>query len=405
MKLILPKLRPEQLDFITHPAKTKTLIAGRRFGKTIMAKVPAFTGAFYGMRVSWFVPEYKNSSLIMWDARRDLSQIINAKYATINLTSKRVTFRPSHHDEGTIQIYTAKNADQARGDFANLIVIDEAAMIPDDIYFSVIAPTAADYNAPVIVITTPRGRNSWVYDFFVRGKNNVHGFTSRHYPTHQNPLIGIQQWLKEVEPIMPERTWQREILAQFDDGGVVFNGISECMGSYFHNPENSNSDNIMGGVDWGKEDDYTAISLIDFDTKMEVYHERFNKISYVYQVERILEIAREWNVQTLRVEKNSIGNPLLDMLYDKNDTDCNIVPFTLDNKVKADMIEWLALCFERQTYQWIDDPDWTAELESFESTVMNNGTIKYNAPSGKHDDTVIARAAACYNGRYSSFFY
>jgi hypothetical protein len=60
---------------------------------------------------------------------------------------------------------------------------------------------------------------------------------------------------------------------------------------------------------------------------------------------------------------------------------------------KPPLIENLALIFERNEWQFIDDPIWTSELEAYERTVSpTTGRSSYNAPEGLHDDTVIGRA-------------
>ena len=60
---------------------------------------------------------------------------------------------------------------------------------------------------------------------------------------------------------------------------------------------------------------------------------------------------------------------------------------------KPPLIENLALAFEREEFQFQDDPIWTAELEAYERKVsVSTGRSQYGAPEGMHDDTVIARA-------------
>jgi hypothetical protein len=61
---------------------------------------------------------------------------------------------------------------------------------------------------------------------------------------------------------------------------------------------------------------------------------------------------------------------------------------------KPPLIESLALAFEREECQWLDDQVATSELESYERKVSQIGRSSYSAPEGCHDDTVIARALA-----------
>jgi len=60
---------------------------------------------------------------------------------------------------------------------------------------------------------------------------------------------------------------------------------------------------------------------------------------------------------------------------------------------KPRLIESLALAFEKEEFQFQDDPIWTGELEAYERKVsLTTGRSSYSAPTGMHDDTVIARA-------------
>ncbi len=69
------------------------------------------------------------------------------------------------------------------------------------------------------------------------------------------------------------------------------------------------------------------------------------------------------------------------------------VKFT--NQTKTELIQRLIVAMEQRQVSWPAVWDiLTNELKRFEYAVSNNGTITYNAPSGFHDDCVIALALA-----------
>jgi hypothetical protein len=68
--------------------------------------------------------------------------------------------------------------------------------------------------------------------------------------------------------------------------------------------------------------------------------------------------------------------------------------FTTTATSKAAIIESLALAFERGTFRIPDDPVLIGELQAFEATRMPSGYMRYGAPAGQHDDTVMALAIA-----------
>lgn len=71
----------------------------------------------------------------------------------------------------------------------------------------------------------------------------------------------------------------------------------------------------------------------------------------------------------------------------------NVSGFVITGTSKPQLVENLALALERTEWQFQADPVWTAELEAYERTVSPaTGRSAYSAPSGMHDDTVMARA-------------
>ena len=68
--------------------------------------------------------------------------------------------------------------------------------------------------------------------------------------------------------------------------------------------------------------------------------------------------------------------------------------FTTTNASKMRVIDALALAFERQEIRILPDPILIAELQSFEMERLPSGLMRYSAPEGLHDDTVMALALA-----------
>jgi hypothetical protein len=68
--------------------------------------------------------------------------------------------------------------------------------------------------------------------------------------------------------------------------------------------------------------------------------------------------------------------------------------FQFTNATKAEIVERLALAFERHEIEIINDPVLLAELQAFESDRTPSGSTRYGAPEGCHDDCVMALALA-----------
>ena len=90
-------------------------------------------------------------------------------------------------------------------------------------------------------------------------------------------------------------------------------------------------------------------------------------------------------------EQNSVGQPVIEQLTRDG---LRIQPFTTSNASKSQAIEALALAFERGDIRILNDPVMVSELVAYQAERLPSGLLRYGAPSGQHDDTVMALAMA-----------
>ncbi len=74
-----------------------------------------------------------------------------------------------------------------------------------------------------------------------------------------------------------------------------------------------------------------------------------------------------------------------------------VIGYKFTNATKANLIDALALAFERGAIRILPDPVLIGELQAYEAERMPSGGMRYSAPTGMHDDTVMALALAWYN--------
>ncbi len=86
-----------------------------------------------------------------------------------------------------------------------------------------------------------------------------------------------------------------------------------------------------------------------------------------------------------------MGQPLIEQLQRDG---LPVVPFMTTNATKAQIIDALALAFERGDIRILADPVQVAELQAYEMERLPSGLMRYGAPEGMHDDTVMALALA-----------
>jgi hypothetical protein len=73
-----------------------------------------------------------------------------------------------------------------------------------------------------------------------------------------------------------------------------------------------------------------------------------------------------------------------------------ITGIQITNKKKMQIVESLALAFEKGEIRILPDPVLIGELQAFAMERLPSGSLRYNAPEGLKDDCVMALALAWY---------
>ena len=384
--IYLPTPHEKQADFITSDAKRKVIVAGRRGGKTTGAAMLAADAAMAGRRVLEAAPTAEQTGAF-WDNVTNYFREPIANGTVYKHETKRLLKLPN---DGIIRCKTAHNADTLRGDWGDLVILDEYQLMCQDAWDKVVAPMMLDTNGDTVFIGTPLRRNHF-FVAYSRGVSENDRWKSWRFTSLDNPHLS-QIALEEITQDMTDQSYRQEILAEFlDNQGAVFRNILENLFDDDIIPDAHNGHYVIGGVDWGKHSDFTAVSVGCVDCKQELAIDRFNKIDYAFQRGRLKSISDKWNVKMILAENNAMGEPIIEQLHREGLP--HVRPFQTTAASKPPLIENLALSLEREEWKFISDPIWTAELQAYERKVSpTTGRSQYSAPDGMHDDTVIARA-------------
>jgi hypothetical protein len=292
-----------------------------------------------------------------------------------------------------IRSKTAYNADTLRGDYADLLILDEYSLMDEDAWKLVGAPMLLDNNGDACFIFTPKSMNH-AYTLYQRAMGDDTGrWAVFHFTSLDNPHLS-KEALAEITQDMTADAYRQEVLAEFLQGsGAVFRNLDACLIAPPTTPAAHRDHLIVGGIDWGRVD-FTVLSLYCCNCGYEVFLDRFNTIGWSLQRDRFLAALKLWRAKYVRVEKNSIGGPNLEALQDAAPREISLVGFDMTPKSKPQLIQRLALAFETQSAWWLPDPIAKHELLAFESKTTETGYVKYSAPEGGNDDTVVARALA-----------
>lgn len=391
MELTINLIRPhpKQAAFMRSPAKRRVIVAGRRGGKTTAAATLAVEAMLQGRRVLEAAPTADQTGGFWETCKRALADAIAARVIYKN-ESERVLKMPGK-DGGRIKTKTAWDADSLRGDYADLLIMDEFSLMSPDAWDEVGAPMLLDNDGDAVFIFTPKRKNH-AHSFYARALGDTSGrWAAWHFTSHDNPHLS-KEALAEITADMTEDAYRQEILAEFlDNEGAVFHNIAACLGAPLDaRPEDHAGHHIVAGTDWGKHQDYhaTAIGCATCRVELELYREK--SADYIYQRARTEQLFGRWNVQSALAETNAMGEPNLELLQAGG---LPVLGFATTAMSKPPLIENLKLTLEAAEWQFLSEPVATAELEAYEQVVSpTTGRSTYSAPAGVHDDTVIARA-------------
>lgn len=362
-------------------ARFKVVSAGRRFGKTRLAVLECVNVANQGGRAWWVSPTYKTSE-VGWRPLRSLNRDVPG--AEIRLGDRIINYP----NGGFVAVRSADNPDSLRGEGLDFVVMDECAFMQREAWTEAIRPALSDRQGKALFISTPKGRNHF-WELYQKGINGEEGWQSWTFPTISNPFIQASE-IEAAKRDLPEMIFRQEYLAEFiDDQGGVFRRVQEAAVLEPQEPDANKQ--YVAGVDVASSIDFTVVSIMDVKSKELVYLDRFNRVDYNVLENRLEALYKRWHLDSMKIEANSIGQPVIDHLYAKG---LSIIPFTTTSATKQAIIQGLQSAFEHGEIRIINDPVLVGELLSFESKRSPSGGFSYSAPDGMHDDCVMSLAIA-----------
>lgn len=373
--LSIPKPHIGQQQVIDAAKRFNVVCCGRRFGKTTLGQIIAIEALLRGQTVGWFAPTYKFSSEV-W---RFFADTLQPAASHISKAESRLALVTG----GTLEVWSLDNPDSGRGRKYGLLIIDEAGIVRDleQVWTGTLRPTLTDYKGSAWFLGTPKGRN-YFHRLFNKHEHGDKDWMSWRLPTAHNPFMP-QEEIEAARADLPPEVFAQEYEAvPAEDGGNPFSmkSIAECLAPL------SNSEPVVWGVDLAKSQDYTV--AVAFDDEGRVCHLERWQGPWKQTESRLADLIGETYAV---VDSTGVGDPVVETLQ----TRCSSVEgFNFTSRSKQQIMEGLAIAIQTNGIAFPDG--WLrAELEAFEYQYTRTG-VRYEAPSGCHDDGVCALALACH---------
>ena len=390
----------KQREVLRNQTRFTTLNWGRRSGKTFLASYIALKYLIASNHNIWITAPTYDLAKRCWDYLLEWTPKVNKQLGRILVVNK------SHYTikSKTGSMLTLKSADNPAsllGAGLDLLIIDEAARVSEEVWRTNLRPTLTDRMGKAVFISTPYGRN-WFYDLHLKGlsKDKIHkDYSYFHMSTKENTAIpNIGEDVEQAKLELPINNFMQEYEAEFIEGaGSVFRNIRNCVyeanfRSYpFHESSYDQDHVYQGGVDLARLTDFTVSTMVDKsqDIFRVVGVDRFNEVDYKVQKPRLELFSEKYKNPITHIERNNIGDAIIE------DLPGNFTSFTTTNQSKKDLINNLAILFEQKKILIPNIPTLINELEAFSYEITSNGNIRYSAPTGLHDDHVMSLALAC----------
>jgi hypothetical protein len=234
-------------------------------------------------------------------------------------------------ENGSIVFTAATSASGIRGKSVNLLYVDEAAIIPNNIaeqFFTSVYPTiSAGETTKILLSSTPLGYNHF-WKFWNEADQNLNGFVNLFIPYWDIPGR-TKEWAEEQRRLLGELKFNQEVLCKFLGSSltlVAADTIAQMSPiptiyskdglDVYESAQKDHTYVIVADTAKGVGEDYSAFQIIDA-TQMPyklVGKYRDNKISPLLYPSIIYKVAKEFNEAYVLVEINT-SEQVAEILY------------------------------------------------------------------------------------------
>lgn len=202
-------LHNKQMEVFKSRHRFKVVVAGRRWGKSQLAKICLIKYARKPKRLIWYVaPSYRMAKQIMWPEL--VETIPRAWVKKYNETILTITLI----NGSRIELKGADNPDSLRGVGIHYLVMDEVQDIDPEAWKKVLRPTLASTQGHALFIGTPKAYN-FLYELWELGRKNGFVWASWQFPTITSPFIPAEE-IEAARHDMDEKSFKQEFEASFE---------------------------------------------------------------------------------------------------------------------------------------------------------------------------------------------
>ena len=275
-------------EIILAPQRQKVVVAGRRWGKSILSVMWLLHGELKPQERRWFVaPTYRQGKMVIFPLLRSVFR--QWQGATINESELSIKFE----NDAEIAIKGAEQENNLRGATLSKVVMEEFSYIKPNVYEEIIYPMLTTTQGETLFIGTPNSFDH-LYEYYLRGQSDDPDWKSWQYTTVQGGFVS-QEEVDKARTTMDEVTFKSEFLADFVSTG---NRVAYNFDRKIHVKQAEElSPNLFWGMDFNVDYMSAVLGCEYSDGSIHYFHEiRLSNSNTEQMAIEMKKIAPEINV-------------------------------------------------------------------------------------------------------------
>ena len=204
-------LNKTRQHILNHPARFKVIVAGRRWGKTVLSLMYLLKNAFNSGERRWFItPTYRQGKMIVFPVLRQMFSTF--KNAKLNESEMSVVFE----NGAELAVKGADNEHNLRGVELTKAVMDEMAYIKPHVWEEIVMPMLATTQGECLFIGTPSGYDM-MYELYSKGQSEQN-WKSWQFTTLQGGFVSKEE-VELAKRTMDETVFKQEFEGSFETTG------------------------------------------------------------------------------------------------------------------------------------------------------------------------------------------
>lgn len=393
-----------QKEFMDHPSSRKAFVSGRQVGKSRSV-------AWYAL---WKAVTYPGSEiLITAKAQRQSMELFNQvkkEMRTSDISNEgwgveKDTRTEIHFENGSriVCLPVGRDGSNIRGYGTDLVIVDEAAFVKDEIFQEVLSPMLAVGENEFILLSTPFGKKGYLYNRF-----DDEDWYTQQVSTSANPMVD-DDFIEEQRETLTPTQFKQEIKGEFVESSDSFFQREELLNCTTDETVDKTSAITFMGVDLAAQGSDSSV-YVCVDDDGNVFHiEDKSEAPLTDAMGRIRDLDAIYDFNKIMIDSTGLGEGVVDQV--KEDLGRKVEGFKFTNDKKQSLYNTLKNSFQDGELNFYHVPGKNSlpgnklfnQCLELTYSYTSTGKVRIEHPSGGHDDYSDSLALAVWAKSRKSF--